>query len=969
MGVKSCERNLARRSLGSETAVVEDDRNDSALARAVQALSAVKSLEDLLGLLRAQPWLTSDATLRELDGLAGAPEFGLAVARYRDLLAEARPDPEGAWARFSAWVDESERAAGKLEAVIARVEVLSATQRWDEAIQLASAHLVVAEEHGQAITVGFLRKVIGSALLQTPSGNRAENVEVALPLLESAAQLAPYPSGRAEVLVDLALAHSLRVRGDPRENIERGCELLTAVLETFDLSKEPRTRTTAQTNLAHLLQKREEGDRLENLREAAHHCLDALEWRSADRDLGDWAFTVLNLASTRELLSSLGEGEPGDARAAYEEVIAHDAEVRPRWLAAHAHAGLARMLEQSARQDADAVDQALMAQARAHLETALRFVGENEHRLLWGRIMIHYARILASSGDRSEALKVARQAMNALPPTFAPADSQEAAGQAGELLSQAGAWGEAAEAYCIGVAAGGLRLRQRLSLADRRAEISRIGNAARWASFAMLKAGDSDRAVRLLEAGRARELSERARLDEPGTATVVQGPIMLGPPPSAPDSLTSPPARGLDELLDQIRSISGLEDFEIAAEAPDIAGGVEPGWPLVYINPAPAGTAIFVVTRTEEDIGVKALVLEHPTSTELIHALLVGLFPDSPGPHSYIGAAAGVVEGYGVEYTLDHLLPWLGVNLAAVLAEILSRLSISAATLIVSGALASAPLHAAPWFEGGSEVCLLDKVTLRLAPSASLQGISIERAARASARPRRLVGLGNPTGAGLPASEAEVREVSAAFPSGMAAIAFGDQATVRFLVSHAPVATHIHFACHGRGSPLGFGQSAIKLADGEILAEQVPHLGSEPLRLTVLSACQTAISSAEIIEEAFSVSTALLAAGSASVIASLWSVDDYATALLMTRFYERLLKGKGATPAEALRDAQLWMRGLTALDEGAYLEKHAALKQAFRVRLSAGNTPGRRSDGAAGNVTGYPYNHPYYWAGFVVTGS
>ena len=167
----SVRRHLARRSLASETAVVEDDRNDSALARAVQALSAVRSLEDLLGLICAQPWLTSDATLRELDGFAGAPEFGLAVARYRDLLAEVRPDPEGAWARFSPWVRESERAAGKLEAVIARVEVPSATQRWDEAIRLAAARLVVAEEHGQAIAVGFLRKVIGSALLQTPSGN------------------------------------------------------------------------------------------------------------------------------------------------------------------------------------------------------------------------------------------------------------------------------------------------------------------------------------------------------------------------------------------------------------------------------------------------------------------------------------------------------------------------------------------------------------------------------------------------------------------------------------------------------------------------------------------------------------------------------------------------------------------------------------------------------------------------------
>jgi hypothetical protein len=44
-------------------------------------------------------------------------------------------------------------------------------------------------------------------------------------------------------------------------------------------------------------------------------------------------------------------------------------------------------------------------------------------------------------------------------------------------------------------------------------------------------------------------------------------------------------------------------------------------------------------------------------------------------------------------------------------------------------------------------------------------------------------------------------------------------------------------------------------------------------------------------------------AGASTVVASLWKVDDEATAELMKRFYTNMLQG-GMTPAEALRAAQ-----------------------------------------------------------------
>ena len=48
-------------------------------------------------------------------------------------------------------------------------------------------------------------------------------------------------------------------------------------------------------------------------------------------------------------------------------------------------------------------------------------------------------------------------------------------------------------------------------------------------------------------------------------------------------------------------------------------------------------------------------------------------------------------------------------------------------------------------------------------------------------------------------------------------------------------------------------------------------------------------------------------AGAARVMASLWKVDDKATAELMSRFYTGMMKDKQGSAA-ALREAQLWMQ-------------------------------------------------------------
>jgi CHAT domain-containing protein len=76
--------------------------------------------------------------------------------------------------------------------------------------------------------------------------------------------------------------------------------------------------------------------------------------------------------------------------------------------------------------------------------------------------------------------------------------------------------------------------------------------------------------------------------------------------------------------------------------------------------------------------------------------------------------------------------------------------------------------------------------------------------------------------------------------------------------------------------------------------------------LTVLSACQTALGKDIKGEGMVGLTHGFMSAGSKSVVASLWNVDDGATSALMSNFYPPMLQ-KGIPPASALRSAKLKM--------------------------------------------------------------
>ncbi len=200
----------------------------------------------------------------------------------------------------------------------------------------------------------------------------------------------------------------------------------------------------------------------------------------------------------------------------------------------------------------------------------------------------------------------------------------------------------------------------------------------------------------------------------------------------------------------------------------------------------------------------------------------------------------------------------------------------------------------------------------REAPPLSPGGLTetVERAAEES-RARR---EGNRL-ARLKATRKEAESIIKFVPRDRALAAFDFDANRATAVSgELSQYRHVLFATHGLINSVHPELSAVVLSlvdkdgnpqDGFLRAHEIYNL-ELPADLVVLSGCQTGLGSEIRGEGLIGLTRGFMYAGAARVVASLWSVDDDATADLMVRFYEGMLK-EGKRPAEALREAQLVM--------------------------------------------------------------
>ena len=204
----------------------------------------------------------------------------------------------------------------------------------------------------------------------------------------------------------------------------------------------------------------------------------------------------------------------------------------------------------------------------------------------------------------------------------------------------------------------------------------------------------------------------------------------------------------------------------------------------------------------------------------------------------------------------------------------------------------------------------------------------------------------------------------------------------RQLVQKIQVLHSCHHAQSRLDNPL---ESQLKLADGSITLGQLMTPGWRLPNLSdvFLSCCETNLGDPSITDDILTLSTGFLCAGARSVVSTLWAVDDLATALFSTFYYQQ--RQQGYSRPEALRQAQIKLRQLKK-EELAELSMQVTAKEKELIRERKNYPDGsaervewerdykkyagvaRRINTIKNSPDEFPFSHPNFWAAFTSQG-
>jgi hypothetical protein len=233
-----------------------------------------------------------------------------------------------------------------------------------------------------------------------------------------------------------------------------------------------------------------------------------------------------------------------------------------------------------------------------------------------------------------------------------------------------------------------------------------------------------------------------------------------------------------------------------------------------------------------------------------------------------------------------------------------AELGVTKLTISPHGALHYLPFAALPEGEG----YLIDRFSLRLIPSAST--LLYLRTGRPQ-KPGKLLALGNPDlgdrALDLPNAQLEAVALAAMFSDSRALVrADASKSAIKELGNGFSM---LHFATHGRFDADAPLSSGLYLAKGResngVLTVSDLYSVRWDVDLVTLSACETGLGKVASGDDVIGLTRGFLYAGARSIVASLWEVDDAATARLMESFYRNL---DGHEKREALRLAQIETR-------------------------------------------------------------
>lgn len=868
-----------------------------------------------------------------------------------------------------------------------------------------------------ALTLAGVMRILGSAIAEFPLGDRAENVETAIACYQVALKVINRDrDGLAQQLwVDvqnvLGMVYSMRIRGDRAENLEAGIAAFEAALQGLDREPSPELWGQIQNNLGLAYRDRIWGDKAENMERAIAAHQTALQVRTRQAFPQKWAQTQINLAvDYRHRV----EGDKAEnlelALAANQAVLqVYTRQQFPNdW--ADIQINLGNVYHDRIRgEKSENLDLAISA-----FQGALQIYTRNNSPEKWAMAQMNLGNVYGEREQIAEAVACYRNALEIVTPTTDPEKCFQVGQNMGTMAFFAGRWSEAIEGYTQAVEAVETSRTWATSESRRQEILLEAIDIYPKMVQACINTGQLDKAIETVERSRSKRL-----VDLMASNDLYSGGEI---PPQVEEYLQQ--YENLQRQIDQQRSQNNSKGESStrsrAAWQPynEAIAALESQKQLIWeqlrcLDPVLAGQ----IQVEPPKLDTIQQLLNRPTTA------ILSCYTTDSDTHIFVVRQNQITLHVCAGQGFATLQSWIFANwlqpyindkdqwtnqIGTVLTELAQRLQlnelitqhltdIEELIIVPHLGLHQMPFAALPIAE---EQFLGDKFLIRYVPSCQVLEFCQKRPPVGE---NLIYGTVEDATCDLPCASFEGEQISQIHNiSDERRLKGSRQATVanyRQLIKQVQGMLSSHHAQSRLDRPL---ESALKLGDGSITLGQLmtpgwrlPHLSN-----IFLSCCETGLGVTEITDDILTLSTGFLCAGARSAVSTLWSVDDFATALFSI-FYHRH-RQQGLNRPEALRRSQVELRTLTGDTLATTYQPEIShllnkkLKCVQATRKEAKTERDRHPQGSSdfqewdlelknrtkmcdriGNTIkrlkslcreSLPFSHPFYWAAFICSG-
>ncbi|MFB2920251.1 MULTISPECIES: CHAT domain-containing protein [Aerosakkonema] len=862
---------------------------------------------------------------------------------------------------------------------------------------------------------------LGNAYHRRVKGDTAENLEKAIAHLQNALQSRTreaFPELWAEIQSNLVIAYGYRIRGDRLENAELAIAAGMAAMEVYTREAFPEGWGKIQNNLGIVYRDRLDGDKAENLELAIACYQNALLIRTREDFPELWAQTHMNLGSAyrQRLKGDEVENLELAIAANFAALQVYTKEAFPRdWAGVQMNLGNAYLH----RKKGNAVEN-LKNSLLAH-QAALEILTFDEFPQEWATTQMNLGNTYRFQGQEEKAIACYQSALKVFTPTAFPEQCLITGRNLGSLAFSLRKWTEAIEGYSIAIEAVETSRTWATSEFRRQEILTDAIDIYQNIVQACINNKQLDKAIEYVERSRSKRLVDLIASNDLYSSGEI--PIEIQQYLQKFEALQ----QQIDNQRERHYVSSNFEGNQIGYNQQKRAAiqaynetiaSLEAEKQLVWeqirrLDPVLAGQ----IQVNSLNLSSIQQLIDQPNTAILSFYTTINathIFVIKQNQISLHGCKELTFNALGRKVLADWLIPYIEnkeiwkEKFSSMLAELAEFLKfkdliaqhldeISELIIVPHLGLHQIPFAALPIADGEY---LGDKFLIRYTPSCQVLEFCQQRPSLGN---NLKYGLVEDATGDLPYASFEGEKLAALYniPDNRR-LKGRQEATVskyQKLAQRVEVLHSSHHASSRLDNPL---ESMLILGDGCITLGQLMTPGWRLPQLSdvFLSCCETGLGITEITDDILTFSTGFLSAGARSVISTLWSVDDLATALFSIFYYQ--YRQQGLNRIEALRQAQVSLRNLTGeqLNNVYKLQLELLLRQKLKISEIQRKEIKKQRDGYLPSSELYqqwdeeykrcdrlgkviyesltnlkyfcqqlnPFSHPFFWAAFICTG-